>query len=94
MSHIAAFLALLALVAWASPTVGVMLTAGLAARFIHTWRPIHLDRNIPLGADDHQTIYLLATTSWWSEAMPNIKKVDDWYYFTGIMEKDDSEESE
>ncbi|KAF8332450.1 hypothetical protein F5887DRAFT_996869 [Amanita rubescens] len=56
------FLAFLATALWALPvTVGATLFVGLATRFGYVWRGFPVDHSMPLGNDDRQSLYLLAT---------------------------------
>lgn len=50
------------------------------AQFFWAWHTFLLDRNIPLGEDDRQTVYLLATSTWLKDTTINIRKIGDSYY--------------
>jgi hypothetical protein len=56
------FLAFLATILWALPvTAGASLFLGLATRFVYVWQGFRLDYSVPLGNDDQQSLYMLAT---------------------------------
>ena len=56
------FLAFLATILWALPVAaGATLFLGLATRFVYIWQGFRLDYSVPLGTDDQQSLYLLAT---------------------------------
>ena len=56
-----------------------MAIGALLAQFCIAWDSL-FDRNIPLGDDDRQTIYILMTTTWFNDSSIGIKKVGDAYY--------------
>lgn len=86
MQHVVIFCVFLGLFVFVSPTAGFLLIGGLLAQFYHVWNYFSLDRTIPLGTDDLQTVYLLATTHWLNGSCLDIKKVDDHYYSLGEFE--------
>ena len=86
MQHIVIFGTFLGLFTFVLPTAGFLLIGGLLAQFYHVWNYFSLDRTIPLGTDDLQTVYLLATTHWLNETSLDIKKIDDHYYSLGEFE--------
>ena len=86
MQHIVIFGAFLGLFVFVFPTTGLLMIGGLLAQFYHVWNYFSLDRTVPLGTDDLQTIYLLATTYWLNEASLDIKKIDDYHYMMGEFE--------
>ena len=86
MQHIVIFSAFLGLFVFVFRTTGFLLIGGLLAQFCHVWNRFSLDRTVPLGTDDLQTIYLLATTHWLNGTSLKIKKVDDHYYSLGEFE--------
>ncbi|KAF8817085.1 hypothetical protein BYT27DRAFT_7333009 [Phlegmacium glaucopus] len=86
MQHVIIFGAFLGLFVFILPTTGFLLIGGLLAQFYHVWNYFSLDRTVPLGTDDLQAVYLLATTHWLNETFPEIKKVDDHYYSLGEFE--------
>ncbi|KIM43049.1 hypothetical protein M413DRAFT_26253 [Hebeloma cylindrosporum] len=78
--HIVAFLTALGAITWMFPTIGVMGMGALLAQFCIAWHSFLFDRNIPLGEDDRQTVYILMTTTWFNDSNIGIKKVGDAYY--------------
>ena len=78
--HIAAFFTFLGVLTWMRPTAGFLCIGGLMAQFCWAWHTFLLDRNIPLGEDDRQTVYLLATSTWLKDTTINIRKIGDSYY--------------
>ena len=68
------------------PATGCLLIGGLIAQFYHVWNRFYLDRTVPLGSDDLQTVYLLATTYWLKDTFIDMKKIDDEYYSVGEYE--------
>jgi hypothetical protein len=57
--HVWIFLGFLACVMWLNPMVGWMLVGGVAAQGVNAWWDFKVDRNVRLGEDDRQTIYLV-----------------------------------
>jgi hypothetical protein len=86
LQHVVIFVTFLGLFVFVFPTIGFLLIGGLLAQFYHVWNYFSLDRTVPLGTDDLQAIYLLATTDWFNGASMGIKKVDDHYYLLGEFE--------
>lgn len=78
--HIVAFLTAVGAITWMFPTIGVMAIGALLAQFCIAWHSFLFDRNIPLGEDDRQTVYILMTTTWFNDSSIGIKKVGDAYY--------------
>ena len=78
--HIAAFFTFLGVLTWMRPTAGFLCIGGLMAQFCWAWHTFLLDRNIPLGEDDRQTVYLLATSTWLKDTTIKIRKIGDSYY--------------
>lgn len=86
--HIVAFLTFLGFITWLMPTVGLLCIGGLMAQFCWAWHTFLLDRNIPLGEDDRQTVYLLATSTWLKDTTVHIRKIGDSFYSTERGERD------
>jgi hypothetical protein len=80
--HVVTFLTFLGMVTWIAPSAGLLCIGGLMAQFCWAWHSFLVDRNIPLGQDDRQTVYLLATSTWLNDTTVNIRKIDDLYYVT------------
>ncbi|KAF9474019.1 hypothetical protein BDN70DRAFT_345244 [Pholiota conissans] len=78
--HIVAFLTFLGLVTWVAPTAGFLCIGGLMAQFCWTWHSFLVDYTIPLGEDDQQTVYLLATSTWLNDTTVDLRKVGHSYY--------------
>jgi len=85
--HIVAFLAAVGAITWTFPTIGAMAIGALLAQFCIAWHSFLFDRNIPLGEDDRQTVYILMTTTWFNDSSIGIKKVGDAYYPAPINPK-------
>jgi len=81
--HVVAFLTFIGAILWVFPNFGYLILGGLLAQFCFEWHGFLEDTTIPLGQDDHQTVYLLATTTWMNhDKSVNIRKIDDNYYST------------
>ncbi|PPQ63596.1 hypothetical protein CVT24_004456 [Panaeolus cyanescens] len=78
--HIVAFLAFLGLQAWLFPTVGPLVTGGVLGQFVYAWHSFLPDYSVPLGSDDFQMVYHLATSFWFREATFGIRKVENRFY--------------
>jgi hypothetical protein len=89
LQHIVIFGTFLGLFVFLFPTTGFLLIGGLLAQFYHVWKYFSLDRTVPLGSDDLQTVYLLATTHWLNGTFVDIKKVDDDYFSLGEFEMEE-----
>ncbi|KAH7927003.1 hypothetical protein BV22DRAFT_308914 [Leucogyrophana mollusca] len=61
LQHVMIFLALTTVLVCYDKTVGVSLGGALVSRFVYVWNDFRVDRNIPLGEDDRQTLFLVAT---------------------------------
>ncbi|KIJ64225.1 hypothetical protein HYDPIDRAFT_28662 [Hydnomerulius pinastri MD-312] len=59
--HVMIFFACIAILLWYDKVIGLSFTGALLSRFVYVWSYFSLDRNIPLGEDDQQSVYLLAT---------------------------------
>ena len=74
------------LFAFVFPTTGGLLIGGLLGQFYHVWSHFSLDLTVPLGTDDLQIVYLLATTHWLKGTSMYVKKIGDDYYSLGEFE--------
>ena len=102
MQYSMTFLASLMLFIYEYPNLGSVITGGLLAQFFHAWQDFQVDGSVPLGHDDRQMIYILATSSWFTGDSVGIQKVEDQYYlssatlknreFDVFVEKDSDEE--
>ena len=86
LEHVVIFVTFLSLFAFVFPTTGGLLIGGLLGQFYHVWSYFSLDLTVPLGTDDLQTVYLLATTYWLKDTFIDMKKIDDEYYSVGEYE--------
>ena len=86
LPHVVIFVAFLWLFVFVFPTTGSLLIGGLLGEFYHVWSYFSLDLTVPLGTDDLQTVYLLATTHWLKETSMYMKKIGDDYYSLGEFE--------
>ena len=86
LEHIVIFVAFLSLFAFVFPTTGGLLIGGLLGQFYHVWSHFSLDLTVPLGTDDLQIVYLLATTHWLKGTSMYVKKIGDDYYSLGEFE--------
>ena len=84
--HIVIFVASVILFGFLFPATGCLLFGGLLAQYYHVWNRFSLDRTVPLGSDDLQSVYLLATTHWLKDTSIMMKKIDDEYYSIGEYE--------
>ncbi|KAJ7595049.1 hypothetical protein C8J56DRAFT_885471 [Mycena floridula] len=95
VAHIMIFLAAIAVVIWWNLPVGIALAGGIVGQFILTWRDFVPDKNVLLGEDDRQSIFLAVTCSFNEEFM--LKKTDHGYLVTTPTAKaleDDADEEE
>ena len=53
------FLACLVAVLWYDRALGVSLTSIVVSRFVFVWHTFKVDKSIPLGEDDQQSLYLV-----------------------------------
>ncbi|KAN0080366.1 hypothetical protein V8E55_009932 [Tylopilus felleus] len=58
--HVMIFLACLVAVIWYNPALGLSLTSVVVSRFVFVWHAFKVDKSIPLGEDDQQSLYLVA----------------------------------
>lgn len=87
MHHVGIFLAFIVTIGWVSPTFGLLLVGGLVAQFVYVWQDFMADPSIPLGADDRQTMYIVATQFGLSGSADFSKKEDN--YFISLLGKED-----
>ena len=101
MQHVWIFLGFLASVWWIYPMVGWMFIGGVVAQTANAWQDFEVDRNVPLGEDDRQTMYLVATQYGMPDELMEIRKMEGGYVVSRLgrlrMELrglDDDEEEE
>ncbi|EDR01610.1 uncharacterized protein LACBIDRAFT_333100 [Laccaria bicolor S238N-H82] len=87
MQYSMTFLASRVLFIYEFPNLGTVITGGLLALFFHAWQDFEVNRNVPLGHDDRQMIYILATSFWLTGDSVSIQKVDDQYYLSSATLK-------
>jgi hypothetical protein len=79
MHHVWIFLGFLASIWWIYPTLGWMLIGGVVAQMANAWHDFVVDRTVPLGEDDRQTMYLVATQYGIPDELMGIRKTDKGY---------------
>jgi hypothetical protein len=79
MHHVWIFLGFLASIWWIYPTLGWMLIGGVVAQTANAWHDFEVDRSVPLGEDDRQTMYLIATQYGIPDELMGIRKTDKGY---------------
>lgn len=57
--HIMIFLSCLAAALWYNCALGLSLTSIVVSRFVYVWHTFKVDKSIPLGEDDQQSLYLV-----------------------------------
>jgi hypothetical protein len=96
MHHIWIFLGFLVSVYWIYPRLGLLLIGGVLAQFLHAWHDFTVDRSIPLGEDDRQTIYLVTTHNGLPHELIQVRKTKRGYlissFNTTTRVQDDSDE--
>lgn len=99
MHHVVIFLGVVASIAWWSHAAGILLVAGLLAQSFLAWGDFVVDRTIPLGDDDRQTIYLLAMQygrgGGLNDEMMNLRKTESGFFLAeDASQSIDGEESD
>ncbi|EGO03097.1 hypothetical protein SERLA73DRAFT_158717 [Serpula lacrymans var. lacrymans S7.3] len=61
--HIMIFLSVVVVLTWYNPQLGVSLGGAVSARALYVWNNFSIDKTIPLGEDDQQSLYLIMTDS-------------------------------
>jgi hypothetical protein len=84
MQHVWIFLGFLASMWWIYPAIGWMLVGGVVAQTVNAWQDFEVDRSVPLGEDDRQTMYLVATQYGVQDELMGIKKADDGYVISKL----------
>ncbi|KAH7882557.1 hypothetical protein F5I97DRAFT_1931103 [Phlebopus sp. FC_14] len=59
--HVMIFLGCVLMVLWYDSMLGLSVAGVVVPRFLCVWHHFRVDRNIPLGEDDRQSLYLIAT---------------------------------
>lgn len=80
------FLGLVACIGWVAPSFGLLLFGGIVAQFVHAWQDFVVDRAIPLGEDDRQSIYLVIMDYGTANGLVDIRKVYDRYFISPLQE--------
>ncbi|KAF8838577.1 hypothetical protein BDN67DRAFT_74326 [Paxillus ammoniavirescens] len=57
--HVMIFLACVVLILWYDRVMGMSLACVVVSRFVYVWSCFRVDRGIPLGEDDQQSLYLV-----------------------------------
>ncbi|OCH88896.1 hypothetical protein OBBRIDRAFT_56947 [Obba rivulosa] len=73
MHHVFIFLACTITFCWWNLSYGMILAAGMLARFLYVWHDFRTDESIPLGEDDKQSLYSIATLSYTDEDDPMVR---------------------
>jgi hypothetical protein len=98
MQHVWIFLGFLVSMWWTHPTIGWMLVGGVVAQTVNAWQDFEVDRSIPLGEDDRQTMYLVATQYGVQDELMGIRKTDHGYVVSKLgqprAEREDLDDSE
>ncbi|RDB18197.1 hypothetical protein Hypma_000507 [Hypsizygus marmoreus] len=84
---VAIFFAFLASVWWIYPTFGLLALGGVVAQCMYAWQGFEVDRSLPLGDDDRQSLYLVAKVYGLGDTLLDIKKTGD-SYMISRLEKD------
>ena len=79
MQHLVIFCGFVAAVAWWNQLVGVFLLTGIMVAFLFAWGDFVLDRNIPLGRSDRQTIFLVVANYGFPDDSIVFQKTADGY---------------
>ena len=61
-----------------------MLIGGVAAQAANAWQDFKVDRTVPLGEDDRQTMYLVATQYGVPDELMGIRKTEKGYVISKL----------
>ena len=84
MQHVWIFMGFLASVWWLYPTLGCVLIGGVVAQTANAWQDFKVDRTIPLGEDDKQTMFLVATQYGVPDELMGIRKTSKGYVISKL----------
>lgn len=79
VQHVWIFFGFVASVLWLFPTTGWLLVSHVVSLAIYEWHNFRVDRSIPLGEDDRQTVYLVVTAYGIPDEFMDIRRVGDGY---------------
>ncbi|KAL0957196.1 hypothetical protein HGRIS_003288 [Hohenbuehelia grisea] len=74
-AHVLLFLACLLIAIWCNPLPGLLVAAATLAGFVVAWRDFEYNLGTPLGDDDLQALYVLATTYVKGKELPDMLKM-------------------
>lgn len=84
MQHVWIFMGFLASVWWIYPNLGLMVIGGVVAQTVNAWQDFQVDRSIPLGEDDRQTMYLVGKQYGMPDELMGIKKTNEGYLISRL----------
>ncbi|KAF8055206.1 hypothetical protein FPV67DRAFT_1745460 [Lyophyllum atratum] len=65
------------------PTAGLMVVGGVLAQAIYAWHGFELDRRVPLGEDDRQTVYLVWKQYRFADALMGMMSTEKGFFTAG-----------
>jgi hypothetical protein len=87
MHHVWIFAGFLASIWWIYPAPGLLLVGGVIAQFVNAWHDFTVDRRVPLGEDDRQSMYLVATQYGLPDKLMDIRKTEQGYVISRLDEQ-------
>lgn len=84
IQHVWIFFGFLASIWWIYPILGWMLIGGVVAQTANAWQDFEVDRSIPLGEDDRQTIYLVGKQYGLPDELMGISKTNQGYLISKL----------
>ncbi|GLB44362.1 hypothetical protein LshimejAT787_1602920 [Lyophyllum shimeji] len=88
------FIVVLMIFWYAFPTAGVLAIGGIAAQAIYAWQGFEVDRSVPLGEDDRQTLYLVWKRYLFVDALKGLTSTDQGFFATGADDDENAEDEE
>ncbi|KAG5642742.1 hypothetical protein DXG03_002256 [Asterophora parasitica] len=85
------FLSLLVVLWCKYPKLGVMAIGGVVAQTVYAWQGFTIDRRVPLGEDDRQSLYLVWKQYSLSNALVGMKQTEQGVLATGTGQDEASE---